>query len=206
MINDSFDDSVNNINESSLNVKRICKLNKMFVNLRNSLNISIITRKCQFDSMLKKVKAKVFKIIHHSLQRCYVDKYKLARLPQAFITNIKIEFNKYYLSRSILQIYSEFDIFKSHTELIEAGLIKEEKKSVLEKFLNLTLEEVYDYYITSKRYQKDKEKIINKDGSEFAILFNFIAENIISYYKNNKGNKPKRKKHDEKKLFKICNN
>lgn len=204
MINDSYDDSIVNVNEPGNNVKRICKLNKMFVNLRNSFNMQNITRKCQFDSMLKKVKAKLFKIVHHSLQRCYLDKYKLVRLPQAFITNIKIEFNKHYLSKSVLDIYKEFNIFRSVEDIINEGLIKVEKKEVFKMFVTLSLEEVYEYYISSKRYKSDKDMVIIKEGAEFATLFQFIAENIINYYKNNNGNKPKRKKDEDSKiLFKI---
>jgi hypothetical protein len=40
------------------------------------------------------------------------------RLPQHFITNIKIEINKFYLNQNILSIYSENKIFSSLNELV----------------------------------------------------------------------------------------
>jgi hypothetical protein len=171
-----------------------CKFNKRFMELRNSLSMEKISRKCQFDSMLKKVKAKVFKVIHDSLSRCFINKYRLIRLPQAYITNIKIEFNKKILGTTVLDMYREYQIFNSFEELISEGAIKDNKKAVLERFLGLTFEEVYNYYITSLKYINDKEKIARKDGAGHSMLFKYIAQNFIQYYVDSKGNKPKKVK------------
>jgi hypothetical protein len=171
------------------------KFNKRFLKLRESLKMEKISRKSQFDSLLKKTKAKLFKTIYESLRKCMACPIRLCRLPQSFITNIKIDFNKQYLNRTILNIYQEFGIIPSIEDYFENKFVKEERKNIFKVFLDLTLMEFYEYYISSKQYINDIEKIKMKEGEKFAVLFTFIAKYFIQYYLYGKGNKAKRFKY-----------
>ena len=172
--------------------KRHSHFNRQFVKLRDSLKFEKISRKYQFDSLLKKVKAKVFKTIYEATRRCLIDSFKLQRLPQNFITNIKIDFNKHYLNKTILEIYQEYGIITSIEDCFQNNLIKPDKKDIFEELVFLPFKEAYEFYITSRQYKKDQDKIKRKEGDKIEKLFSFIAYNFINYYSLSKGNKPKR--------------
>jgi hypothetical protein len=146
-------------------------------------------RKTQIDSLLKKCKSKAFKTIHEALKKCL--NIKLPRLPQNFITNIKIDFNKIYLEKSILEIYKEHKIISSIEEFMSKKYLIEDKVQVFKDFLSLTFRNVFEYYINSKQYVKDYYHIQQREGEKFAILFNYISKIFIQYYTKSKGNRPK---------------
>jgi hypothetical protein len=148
-----------------------------------------MTRKTQIDSLLKKCKSKCFKTIHDALRKCL--KCKIDRLPQEFITNIKIDFNKTYMNKSILQIYKEYNIIKSVDDIFEKNLILEDKKEYFKDFFNLSFKDSYELYITSRQYLKDYEDIAEKECENFAILYNYISRIFVQYYTFSKGNRPK---------------
>lgn len=152
-------------------------------------------RKTQIDSLLKKCKSKAFKTIHEALKKCLT--IKLPRLPQNFITNIKIDFNKIYLEKTILDIYQEHNIISSVDDFIKKKYLIEDKIGVFQDFLSLTFRNVFEYYINSKQYVKDYYHIEKREGEQFAILFNYISKVFIQYYLKSKGNRPKSKRHDD---------
>jgi hypothetical protein len=152
-------------------------------------------RKTQIDSLLKKCKSKAFKTIHEALKKCLT--IKLPRLPQNFITNIKIDFNKIYLEKTILDIYQEHKIISSVEDFIQKKYLIDDKVGVFRDFLSLTFRNVFEYYINSKQYVKDYYHIEKREGEKFAILFNYISKVFIQYYIKSKGNRPKIKKLDE---------
>lgn len=159
-----------------------------FIKLKTELNLNKHLRKTQIDSLLKKCKSKLFKSIHNSINKCIHN--GLTRLPQQFITNIKIEINKYYLQQSILTIYADNKVFTSISELnVVNGMEK-----YLKTFLNMKLIEVFEYYIHSKQYLHDYNRIYKREGEKFAMLFHFIAHVFVDYYTLSKGNRPKRRR------------
>jgi len=141
------------------------------------------------DSLLKKCKSKVFKTIHEALKKCLT--IKLPRLPQKFITNIKIDFNKIYLEKTILEIYSEHNIIPSVEDFQNKQYLIEDKIDVFRDFLALTFKDVYEFYLNSKQYVKDYYNIGQREGENFAVLFNYISKVFIQYYIKSKGNQPK---------------
>jgi len=147
------------------------------------------TRKNRIDCIIKKVKTKYIKSIHDSIKYC-VNLY-IQRLPQYFITNIKIEYNKMYLNKTIEQIYTEFKILPSLNELREKNLIKKGKKEFLTVLMNSTLKDIYQYYLNSQLYKYNRMYIKNKEGEKVAKLYDYIAQNICQYFLYNKGNKKK---------------
>ena len=160
-----------------------------FIFLKRKLNLQHFMRKTQIDSLLKKCKSKAYKNIHEALKKCL--KIKLPRLPQTFITNIKIEFNKNYLNKTVLEIYREFNIINSYQELLEKNSIIENRKKVFEDFLNLTFKNVYEHYINSYQFKKDYLLVCEREGQKFAILFSYISQIFIKYYQKSTGNKKK---------------
>jgi hypothetical protein len=146
-------------------------------------------RKNRIDCIIKKVKTKYLNAIHESIKFC-VNLY-IHRLPQNFITNIKIEYNKLYLNKTVEQIYTEFKILPSLNELIEQNLIKKGKKELLIILMNNSLKDIYNYYLSSQLYIYDRMYIKNKEGENVAKLYDYIAQNICQYFLYNKGNKKK---------------
>jgi len=187
-----------NMRDFIANDKKGKSIHSKFLYLKRQLNLGHFMRKTQIDSLLKKCKSKAFKNIHEALRKCL--SVRLERLPQLFITNIKIDFNKYYLSRSILEIYQEFNIIKSLDDLVDRRHVIESRKKILEDFLSLTFKQVYEYYINSHQFKKDYLQISEREGQKFAILFSYIAQIFIQYYQKSRGNK-KRNAYNKKNKY-----
>jgi hypothetical protein len=166
--------------------------NEIFYSIRKKLHIKI-TRKCQVDSLLKKAKCKFFQVIHEIIKYCLSIRIK--RLPQPFITNITIEYNRYYLEKTVFQIYKEFNLIEN-LQKIDEEIIKIKKKELFKEFSNYKLNDLYNAYIESQCYQKDLNEIIAKNGKNIGILYEFVSKNLLYYYRNNKG-KVQRKEDDK---------
>ena len=147
------------------------------------------TRKNRIDCIIKKVKTKYLKAIHETLKYC-VNIY-IHRLPQYFVSNIKIEFNKKYFNKTLEQIYTEFKILPSLSELIERNQIKKGKKEILILLMNSPLKDIYKYYLSSDLYKYYRMYIKKKEGENIAKLYDYVAQNICEYFIYNKGNKKK---------------
>ena len=170
------------------NQNRIISLYSTFKFLKEKFGLKN-KRKNRIDCIIKKAKTKYFNAIHDAIKYC-VNLY-IHRLPQYFITNIKIEYNKMYLNKTVEQIYTEFKILPSLNELINKNLIKKGKKELLIVLMNSTLKDIYKYYLYSRLYTYDRMYIKNKEGENVAKLYDYIAQNICQYFLYNKGNKKK---------------
>ena len=170
------------------NQNRIISLYSTFKFLKEKFGLKY-KRKNRIDCIIKKAKTKYFNAIHDAIKYC-VNLY-IHRLPQYFITNIKIEYNKMYLNKTVEQIYTEFKILPSLNELINKNLIKKGKKELLIVLMNSTLKDIYKYYLSSRLYTYDRMYIKNKEGENVAKLYDYIAQNICQYFLYNKGNKKK---------------
>ena len=78
-----------------------------FTFLRKSLQIKY-TRRIHIDSILKKCKGKFFKAINDCLRKCL--KINIKKLPQSYITNISIEYNKNFFDFTINDLYNYFNL------------------------------------------------------------------------------------------------
>ena len=137
-------------------------------------------RKNHIDIIIKKVKIKLFKGIHETLKYCLnID---INRLPQNFINNIKIEYNRQYLDKTISEIYLEFSILPSLKEILENKMIKKEKTEILILFMNSSLIDIIKIYLSSNLFVYDKKKLQRKSGLNDVILFDFVANNICDYF------------------------
>ena len=175
-----------------------------FNHLRVKLGIDD-SRKTHIDSLLKKAKSKCLKAIHEVLKLCL--NLLIGRLPQVFITNIKIDFNKIYLTKTIGEIYHEFNLLPTFEEILKKNLIRKGKINLLNEIYNSKFETVYQIYLCSDMYKKDYEKIYHKDGEKIATLYDYVAKNMCEYYLLSKGNKKKILRNNflmkKKKLFNI---
>jgi len=145
------------------------------------------SRKNRMDCMIKKIKTKYINAIHEAIKYCV--NININKLPQYFVTNIKIEYNKMYLNKTVEQIYKEFNILPSLNELINKNLIKKNKKELLIELMNSSLKDIYQYYLTSDLYKYHRLYIIKKEGENIGKLYDYVAINICKYFLYNKGNK-----------------
>lgn len=175
---------------SKLPTKKSKRLNHSFHSQFNSLKSKLNledTRKTHIDSLLKKVKSKCLKAVHEVLKNSV--NLIVGRLPQVFITNIKIDYNKYYLNRTIGDIYHEFNILPEFSEIENKKIIRKGKYELLRELYFFKLKDVYTVYLESDLFKKDFEKIKEKDGERIVSLYDFVARNMCEYFLMSKGNK-----------------
>lgn len=168
--------------------------NEIVLSIRKKLHIKH-SRKTEVDSLLKKAKCKFFQTVHKIMKYCL--SITVNRLPQVFITNITIEYNRNYLEKTIIQIYNDFDLIQNQN-IINDDVIKIKNKELFKIFIQYKFYELYEEYITSQCYKKDKNKVINKNGKNIGILYEFVSKNFILYYMNG-NNKILKIKYNQKK-------
>ena len=171
------------INVDFLNQKELSlnNFNEIFITIRKKLHVKH-TRKSEVDSLLKKAKCKFFQTVHKIMRYCL--NITVNRLPQVFITNITIEYNRNYLEKTIIQIYNEFDLIKNLKKIDDVIRIK--NKELFKIFSKYKFYELYGEYIESQCYKKDVNKVINKNGKNIGTLYEFVSKNFIIYYLSNK--------------------
>ena len=102
------------------------------------------------------------------------------KLPQNFINNINIMYNKKYLNCSMLQIFEDYKIFVD-IDKIKTQLTVNKFKLFL-FIINKTYKELFQEYINSKKYLDDCAKIDNKYGIKIGLLFRYTSKIFIDYY------------------------
>ena len=149
--------------------------------------------------MLKKLKSKTFKAVHTCIRTSLKENFILKRIPQSFITDIKIELNKTIFEKTIKEIYEDFKI---NFELNDQE-VKLEKMENLENFLSCKFSDIYKFYIESKQFIRDKNDLIKKHDQSFGDLYQFISGYYLKYFNSSKGNKIKRRRNLRKINFKV---
>jgi hypothetical protein len=162
-----------------------------FMKVQNHLGMANNIRRLQIDAVLKKCKSKFFKSVHLVLKNCL--RCKVDRLPQNFITDIRIETNKNYMSMSILSIYQSFGFFKNMDELFENNMVRPEKKELLREFLVLNFKDAFESYLAAEQYQRDYENT-REENENLAILFDYTCKIFTQYYSLSKGNKQQKRR------------
>ena len=149
------------------------------------------SRKSQIDSLLKKSKGKFFKTIHEVMNKCLNVVVK--RLPQFFITNITIEYNRKYFGKTVIQIYQEFNNLPDYKSLKEKNIIILNKEKLFSEFCSYSLFNLYDIFIKSKRYNKGIKEVKEQGGKRIGLLYEFVSLNFSTYYKYSKPHFSKKK-------------
>ena len=191
------------INVDFLNQKELSinNFNDIFLTIRKKLHEKH-TRKTEVDSHLKKAKCKFFQTVHRIMKYCL--SITVNRLPQVFITNITLEYNRNYLEKTIIQIYNDFDLIQN-LQIIDDKVIKIKNKELFKIFAKYKYYELYNEYIQSQCYIKDVNKVINKNGKNIGVLYEFVSKNFILYYLNGKNKIEKIYEIDNNKTFKNYN-
>ena len=145
------------------------------------------SRKNHIDSLIKKAKSKFLKAIYESLKFC-LHSCNLRRLPQKFIINTRIEYNKNVLNKTVEEIYTEFKLMPTFEVLVEKHKVYKSKQDFLYSLMKSKLKDIYKYYILSDYYIMDKKRIESKFGVSVVKLYDFVATNFCEYFLLNKGN------------------
>ena len=154
--------------------------------IRKKYNIKK-SRKNHIDSLVKKAKSKFIKAIFESLKYC-LHSCNLYRLPQKFIINTRIEYNKKVLNQTVEEIYSEYNLLPNFETLVKKNMVYKDRKDFLFSLMKSKLKDIYKYYISSDLYILDKKKIEKKSGEAVVKLYDYVATNICEYFLLNKGN------------------
>lgn len=184
----NFTDSISLISAIS-NKQRRHLFRQLIKNLKDSLNLVRKTRKFEYDSFLKRIKARFFRCIHKCIKSCFLYyNIKLKTLPQKFITDIRIPTNKKILKMTLEEIYSMNninlrDLFSEN----EPYKIYPEKIQTINEIMKLRFSKAYNLYLESFQYQRDLIMIKTTEDEVFFKLFIFASENFISYYRIKKG-------------------
>ena len=167
-------------------------------NTETKKNRNSIYRKLKPDSLRKKIKArlhkKLTKIINEKLKtagsKCFFD-----MLPQSFITNINIGFNKPLLNITMRELFQKTFGFKSKDkEKIDYNIrimkyIEDNpdinNNSDVSDFLDSKYSEIIREYLDGDYLQEDIERLRDENGGEEYInRYNFIALHWIEFYEN----------------------
>ena len=198
-------DNINNINLpdfnfegllcSLINIKNnnsISEFHSNFLDFKNILNFHRNLRKTKIDSILKKCKSKFFRAVQDSIKKLTNDLSQINRLPQYFITNININYNKGFMNKTIFEIYHSLNLVNQEKDFFVG--ISKDNNNKLKSILNSTYSDLFDLYIQSNRFKEDCDIIREKEGEKFEILYRYVSKIFIKYYSLSKGNKPKNSK------------
>ena len=136
--------------------------------IRKKYNIKK-SRKNHIDSLVKKAKSKFLKSIYEGLKYC-LNSY-INRLPQKFIINTKIEYNKKYLNLTVEEIYTEFKLLPTLDVNFESNMVRKDKKDLLYLLMKTKLKDIYKMYIISDLYKYEKRKMEKNQVKE---LLNYM--------------------------------
>lgn len=152
---------------------------EIFSYLRKKLQIAK-TKKSTIHSLLKKGKAKFFKMIHKIINFCLTVKIK--KLPQSFITNINISNNLKYMNKTIIEIYQSYHLLPDFQTLMKNNKIRKEMQNIFKRFCSLNFKTLYQEYLESKRYIYDLNEAQILGGKKMEILYEFVSKNYILYF------------------------
>ena len=159
---------------------------------------SVIYRKLKPDSLRKKIKARFHKklrqIINTQLKEAG-SKYFFDNLPQCFITNINIGFNKPLLNITMRELFQKTFGFKAKDrEKIEYNIkvlkyIEDnpdiKKNSKIDEFLDNTYKVIITKYLGGNYLLEDIERL-KKEGEkdDYINRYSFIALHWVEFYEN----------------------
>ena len=165
----------------------------------NALQVKY-TRRLHIDCILKKCKCRFYKAINDCLKK--IIKIKIKKLPQRFITNISIDYNKKFLPFTINNLYKFFHLIPFPMEIILKDFCIKGKENCIKYILLSKVDDLYSAYIQSDKYKKEIELMKKEYGIKMTFLYQFVADNFLTYYYYSKPHKKNFKKFD----MKIFNN
>lgn len=217
IINKDFSKPNDSLNKIIINndKKRISKRNKkcneqeknnknIYTNNQNKelKNIKLKVkklRKFKTDCIRKKIKSRFHKkfrnFLNSKLKEAGSNMY-FELLPQPFITNIRINFNKKYLNKTIKELFKEDICCTKIKDRDKADTNKrvleylENNPNILDKsnisdILNSSYENILEEYFYSNNFSEDVE-MLKKEGEspDYIIKYKYIGEHWIDFFKN----------------------
>ena len=176
-----------------INIKNnnsVSEFHSNFMDFKTVLNFHRPLRKTKIDSILKKCKSKFFRAVQDSIKKITNDLTQINKLPQSFITNINIDYNKNYMNKTIFEIYKSLNLVNQEKEFFIG--ISQDNIPKLKSLLNYTYSQLFNVYTESQRFKEDCEVIREKEGEKFEILYKYVSKIYIRYYSLSKGNRPKK--------------
>ena len=176
-----------------INIKNnnsVSEFHSNFMDFKTVLNFHRPLRKTKIDSILKKCKSKFFRAVQDSIKKITNDLTQINKLPQSFITNINIDYNKNYMNKTIFEIYKSLNLVNQEKEFFIG--ISQDNIPKLKLLLNYTYSQLFNVYTESQRFKEDCEVIREKEGEKFEILYKYVSKIYIRYYSLSKGNRPKK--------------
>lgn len=134
--------------------------------------------------MFKKCKAKFCKSLQEALYLLLGDRTKIQKLPQHFVININIKYNKKYIDSTLEEIYRDFNILNS-IEYFKT-LNSHNYQQILQ-LLKITFSEGYQSFLMSDLFNQYLERICSKKGVEMTLLFYYASHIFLDYIKTSKG-------------------
>lgn len=168
--------------------KKIKSYSTDYQELCQAIGLLSNDRKIKMDSMFKKCKSKYCKTVQEALYLLIGDRSKIEKLPQTFITNINIKYNKKYLYYSIENLYKEFGVIKDESALL---VNNNERNGKILRLINMSFIDGYFIYLQSNQFSQELLKMIKKKGIEIALIFYYSAHLFIDYIMYSKGSKEK---------------
>ena len=158
---------------------------------------SVIYRKLKPDSLRKKIKARFHKRLRQIINKKLKEagsKFYFDMLPQSFITNINIGFNKPLLNISMRELFQKTFGFKAKDRekinnnikilnyLEDNSYLNNDK---IREFLDSSYKEIIRKYLGGNYLLEDIERL-EKEGEkdEYINRYSFIALHWIEFYEN----------------------
>jgi len=144
------------------------------------------------------MQGKIFKAVNDCLKKCL--KINIRKLPQSYITNISIKYNKKFLDFTIKDLYTYFKLTPYSMEVILQKDYCLKGKEIFFKYIYFSkISDLYLEFLQSRRYKKECEIMKKQKGIKSIFLHQFVAENFINYYSYSKPHIRKLKKINSKK-------
>ena len=150
--------------------KELKTFQNFFTFIRKSLKIKK-TRNIHIDSILKKCKSKFYKAVNDCIKKCL--KLRIKKVPQTFITNISIRYNRQFLEYTIYELYQILNLIPFPIEtILQKEYCLQSKVSFFKYLLLSRIDDLYSIYIKSKRYKKDIKLMKKKKEHNLHIYIN----------------------------------
>lgn len=173
-------DSINNYTKSQFN-KVNCFKTKMIKKRK------LIKENQRVDCIKKRIKSLCHKYIINKLNSLLTSsksKLKLYKISRELSTNVKKDYNKEFLSKTLKNIIlMNINIQKdTKTNKNLLALAELERLDIANKLIHMRMKDIYIEYFNSDCYQNDVNRLKRKENESYIIKYLKISKQFIEYY------------------------
>jgi hypothetical protein len=136
------------------------------------------TRKMDRDCIHKKIKARLFKFVKDKMKVLILPELSNLKIPQNIISDVTFNFNKDLLNRTIQSIFVERYFYFNSTKNLQK-ICLEGKLVELNNFLQRSVRDCFEEYLSSDIFEKDIKKFQNES---YISTFKDYSFGFIEYY------------------------